>query len=148
MYLIILDKLMDHCEAHHRYAVGLAYGTRILLCERARERTHRRLMRLHYLSGDRTAALRQYERCIRVLNEDLEVGPARRTVALYDQIRTDRLASTIAKPLETEKGSLTATHPLPNVLHSLSRLLEVLGQVQQEIRKEMQDLELTTNDQG
>jgi DNA-binding SARP family transcriptional activator len=148
MYLIMLDKLMDHCESHHRYTAGLTYGTRILLCERARERTHRRLMRLHYLSGDRTAALRQYERCIRVLDEELGVGPARRTIALYDQIRTDQFAGLTLKPLAAEKSPLTASYPLPHVLHSLSRLLAVLDQVQQEIHREMQALELTTDDQG
>lgn len=147
MYLIILDKLMAYCEAHHRYEDGLAYGTRILLCERARERTHRRMMRLHYLSGGRTAALRQYERCVRVLDEELEVGPARRTTALYDLIRTDQLADPALEPLEIENELMTATYPLRNVLHSLSRLLEVLGRVQQEIHTEMQALELTIDDQ-
>ena len=44
------------------FAEPLAYGARILHCDRARERTHRRLMRLHFLAGDRTAALRQYPR--------------------------------------------------------------------------------------
>jgi DNA-binding SARP family transcriptional activator len=146
MYLIILDKLMDHCEAHHRYEAGLAYGTRILLCERARERTHRRLMRLHYLSGDRTAALRQYEHCLRALKEELDVGPARKTVSLYDHIRTDQLFGSALKPVGAEKGLQTATYALPHVLHSLSRLLAALGQVQQEIRREMQALELAPDD--
>jgi DNA-binding SARP family transcriptional activator len=148
MYLIILDKLMDHCEAHQRYEAGLAYGTRILLCEKARERTHRRLMRLQYLSGDRTAALRQYEHCVRVLGAELEVGPAQRTIGLYDQIRTDRLAGTTVKPLEAEKGSQGATYSLSHMLHSMSRVLAVLGLVQQEIRKEMKALDLSIDDQG
>src|SRR5205823_7801753 len=61
MYLAMLDKLMGHCEAHREYETGLDYGLRILRCEPASERTHRRMMRLQYLAGDRTAALRQYQ---------------------------------------------------------------------------------------
>jgi DNA-binding SARP family transcriptional activator len=78
MYLILLDKLMGYCESHQRYEDGIAYGDLILRCEGARERTHRRLMRLHYLTGDRTAALRQYERCVHALDQDLGVKPATR----------------------------------------------------------------------
>src|SRR5262249_2961614 len=68
-YLIMLDKLMDCCEARQEYEEGLAYGQCVMRYERARESTHRRLMRLHYLAGDRTAALRQYARCVEALTE-------------------------------------------------------------------------------
>src|SRR5262249_53252195 len=57
-YLVMLDKLMGYCEARQDYEVGLSYGQCVMRYERARESTHRRLMRLHYLAGDRTAALR------------------------------------------------------------------------------------------
>jgi two-component SAPR family response regulator len=67
IYLAALDKLMDYCEASRDYDAGLAYGTRILRHDLARERTHRRLMRLYYLAGDRTSALRQYDRCVQIL---------------------------------------------------------------------------------
>src|SRR5581483_473296 len=60
MYLAMLDKLMRYCEVHRDYETGLLYGTRAMCYDRACERTHRRLMRLYYLSGDRTAALRQF----------------------------------------------------------------------------------------
>jgi DNA-binding SARP family transcriptional activator len=46
IYLDMLDKLMAYCEAHQRYEAGAEYGTEILRCDRARERTHWRLMRL------------------------------------------------------------------------------------------------------
>ncbi|TKJ30799.1 MAG: hypothetical protein CEE40_03825 [Chloroflexi bacterium B3_Chlor] len=91
MYLAMLDKLTEYCEAQQQYETGLVYGTRILRHEPARERTHRRLMRLHCLSGDRTAALRQYERCVVALEEELGVRPAGRTTVLYEQIRSDQL---------------------------------------------------------
>jgi DNA-binding SARP family transcriptional activator len=90
MYLAMLDKLMDYCEIHHHYEAGIAHGMSILRCDRAQERTHRRLMRMHYLGGDRTAALRQYGRCVAALHEELDVLPAQSTVELCQLIREDR----------------------------------------------------------
>ncbi len=89
MYLAMLDKLMEYCETRQEYESGLLHGARVLRHEPARERTHRRLMRLHYKAGDRTAALRQYERCVAALRTDLEVDPAKRTEALCELIRAD-----------------------------------------------------------
>jgi DNA-binding SARP family transcriptional activator len=70
LYLAMLDKLTGYCEAHRECETGLAYGTRILRYEPARECTHQRMMRLHYLASDRTAALRQYDRCVIALNKE------------------------------------------------------------------------------
>ncbi len=89
MCLSLLDKLIDYYEANREYEAGLLYADKLLRFDRARERTHRRLMRLYYLAGDRTAALRQYERCLMALEKDLGVEPSQRTVNLYEQIRTD-----------------------------------------------------------
>jgi DNA-binding SARP family transcriptional activator len=49
-------------------------------------------MRLHDRAGDRTTALRQYARCVRARAEELDVEPSAsaETVALHEQIRTDR----------------------------------------------------------
>jgi DNA-binding SARP family transcriptional activator len=91
LYLTMLDKLMSYCEARGEWEAGVSYGARILHIDRARERAHQRLMRLHHLSGDRAAALRQFERCAAALREELGVRPTRRTLELYEQIRADRL---------------------------------------------------------
>jgi DNA-binding SARP family transcriptional activator len=88
IYLILLDKLMAFCEAHGRYEEGLIYGQQILRCECAHERTHRRLMRLYARSGDRTAALRQYEQCCATLERELNVAPSAETRLLYEAICT------------------------------------------------------------
>jgi DNA-binding SARP family transcriptional activator len=88
-FLGLLDKLMRYSEVHSEYELGVAFGNRLLGYDRAREPTHRGIMRLLYLAGDRTAALRQYERCVTALQEELGVPPDRRTTALYQQIRLD-----------------------------------------------------------
>lgn len=91
LYVNMLEKLMHSCEAKGTFEAGQEYGFRILRYDRAHERTHRRLMRLLYLAGNRTGALRQYQRCCQILQEELGVTPSKRTEALYDQIRNDQL---------------------------------------------------------
>src|SRR6266700_642820 len=60
MYLSMLDKLMGYSEVNREYEAGLSHGMQILHYDRAHEATYRRLMRLFYLAGDRTGALRQF----------------------------------------------------------------------------------------
>lgn len=135
MYLATLDKLMGFCEVHHDYETGLAYGTRILRYDRARERTHRRMMRLHYLARDRTAALRQYECCVAALDEELGVGPATRTVALCQCIRADRLDG------PTPAMSRAQTSLLTEVLERLTQLRTALANNQRQIQQDIQAIE-------
>ncbi len=122
LYLSMLDKLMGHCEAHAEWETGVTYGARILHFDRARERTHQKLMRLHYFAGDRAGALRQYQRCIAALREELGVRPSRRTVELNEQIRADQLDGSAAHaPLERPR-------PVPDMKARLERLrLSLLG---------------------
>jgi DNA-binding SARP family transcriptional activator len=89
-YLLLLDKLLLHAEARRRWEDALLYGGLILRYDRAHERTHQRMMRLHYLAGDRTAALRQYEACEGALERELGVRPGQQTAELYEQIKADR----------------------------------------------------------
>jgi DNA-binding SARP family transcriptional activator len=148
MYLVMLDKLMEYCEASGRFESGMTYGAMILSCEPARERTHRRLMTLHYRAGDRTAALREYERCVAALERELNVGPAKRTVALYQQIRMDQVGKLALELVEVQEGAQVPPAPLSLLLHSLSQLQAVLGQIQQEIHQDIQMLKQVMNDEG
>jgi DNA-binding SARP family transcriptional activator len=90
-YLVMLDQLMSCCEARGRYAKGIAYGQCVLRYDSARESTHRQLMRLYYQAGDRTTALRQYDRCAAAMAKHFNLPPSRETIDLYQQIRSDRL---------------------------------------------------------
>lgn len=145
MYLAMLDKLMDFCESQGEYEDGLAYGTRILRYDQARERTHRRLMRLYYLAGDRTAALRQYDRCVKVLRRELAVSPAARTVALYEQIREERFAGSARSPTPGIVTCASETPPCPQVLDHLKQLHTTLADVQRQLQHAIQAVERTVN---
>lgn len=113
VYLLLLDKLMDNALHQALPEVGLGYGATSLALDPARESTHQRLMELHYTCGNRTAALRQYERCARHLMYDLGVRPGRRTDALREAIEADRGAHTVAslrsrsRPCDEDDAYLT-----------------------------------------
>lgn len=62
---------------------------RLLTLDPLREDAHRHLMNLLYYSGDRTAALRQYQDCADILERELQVEPDATTRALYDKIKCD-----------------------------------------------------------
>lgn len=89
MLLLMLDKLIDDAEATGRWEIGLLHGRRALELDRANERAHVGIMRLHCLAGNRTAALRQFENCVHALREELGVEPQQQTRELYELIRTD-----------------------------------------------------------
>src|SRR5262249_9952145 len=135
------DKLMSYSETAKDYDSGISYGARILSCDRAREHTHRRLMRIHYLAGDRTAALRQYERCVSALNEELGVKPARKTASLLEQIRSDQLDSLTATSTSGENPAA----PISQIRDALCRLKQVkiaLVDFHRQIKHDIQALEV------
>ncbi len=134
LYLTMLDKLMDYCVAHREYDSAIAYGGRILRHDRARECTHQRLMRLQYLAGDRGAALRQYQRCVAALSEDLGVEPSEITTALHEDIRIGRLQSKVATPV-SKVASDIAAGPLVDVMSRLRQLEAALVGLQQQVQE-------------
>jgi DNA-binding SARP family transcriptional activator len=106
MVLTVLDKLTEYHESCQGYEAGIAYATLALRHDHARERTHRSMMRLLAKSGDRTAALRQYDRCAEALREELAVEPETETVALREMIRAGCVVGAVPETrLAAEGGS-------------------------------------------
>jgi DNA-binding SARP family transcriptional activator len=143
MYLTLLDKLISYCETHHDYEAGIQYGLRILNCDRAHERTYRRLMRLHYLSGNRAAALRLYEQCATALDEELSVKPSKRTRALYQQILTEQLVEpkSLLGPSSSQPVLAGSNIPLIEALGHLTQLQEALTDLQSQVQQCLQQIE-------
>lgn len=132
IYLAMLEQLTLYCEAHQRYTQGIAYGQRILRYDPARECTHRNLMRLYYESDDRTTALRQYERCTLALEKQFSVHPSRETVALYHQVRSDRLEAFAPQATDTARTGSDLLLGLQTGLdHIQASLTALQRQVQQ-----------------
>ena len=140
-YLVLLDKLMGYCEARRDYETGLLYGMRILCYDRARERTHRRLMRLHYLNGDRAAALRQYEQCSTALEEELNANPSKGTTAIYQQVLADQLDEPDPAFTPAEPSLEISEFLLPGILSRLLQLQASLSDLQNQLGQSIQIVE-------
>ncbi|MDH4135985.1 MAG: AAA family ATPase, partial [Anaerolineae bacterium] len=74
------------------------------------EAAHQQLMRTLALSGQRSAALAQYETCRRLLAEELGVEPGKETTRLYEQIRNGKLKALVPSP--ASPPDLSARLPL------------------------------------
>jgi DNA-binding SARP family transcriptional activator/predicted ATPase/Flp pilus assembly protein TadD len=74
------------------------YAHRQLMLEPWREEAHRQLMAALALSGQRSAALAQYEVCRRTLAEELGVKPEKETLFLYERIRDGNLQASQMPP--------------------------------------------------
>lgn len=133
IYLIMLEKLMLHCEARGRYEAGIDYGTEVLRYDRARERTHRRLIRLYHCSGNRTEALRQFQRCAEALRQELGVEPSEQTLALRRQISADEQPCL----MPAESGDTAS----PEVWERLRALQATLVSSQQQLQREIELVE-------
>jgi DNA-binding SARP family transcriptional activator len=86
-----LVQLAAHYVRQGRSDQALSASQRLLALAPWRECAHREVMRLLAASGQRGAALAQYQDCCRALQAELGVAPAAETIALYEQIRDDRV---------------------------------------------------------
>lgn len=102
LYLCVLDELAECCAASGDYEAGIRYAGCALARDPVRESSHRAVMRLLHRSGDRSGALRAYERCVVALRSDLQAEPDERTVELAREIRSGGAARS-ARPL-SERG--------------------------------------------
>jgi DNA-binding SARP family transcriptional activator len=150
MYLAMLEKWMAHCEVHGEFEAGLECGTHALRYDVAHERIHRRMMRLYYKSGDRSAALRQYERCVVLLREELDVDPSERTVALYQHMRSNRLAGlghTLAAVNDYELATAGTPLALDQALTHLKQLTGRVSEVEHQLLEAIQTIETALRSQ-
>ena len=82
-----LQFLAEDALCRNDLEIGIADARRALELDPALEETHRLLMRLYVGSGNRTAALRQYDECVRSLRQELNVLPDEATTSLAQSIR-------------------------------------------------------------
>lgn len=90
IYLEALTALIDYGVAAGSYDTALAYAQRYLETDDLAEDIHRRVIELHAAVGDRSSAVRQYERCVTILENELGVEPLPETHAAYQAALASR----------------------------------------------------------
>lgn len=86
VYLAMCSTLADHYLQVGRFEDAAKWASTILNENRCDEAAHRLLIRIYTAQGRRSEALRQYQRCERVLLEDLGVRPMPETVHVFQSI--------------------------------------------------------------
>ena len=86
-----LSVLVDADSAAGDYDSALAHAQRWLSIDPLHEPAHHALIRIHAWRGDRSAAMRQYRTCVRVLDAELGVPPLDETTHLYEAVRRNEL---------------------------------------------------------
>ncbi len=89
------SQLEDAGQLH----AALHVAQKLIDADPTSEHGHRRLMRLHYLRGDRAAALSAFDRCCDVLERVLGVAPEPETEALRASVEMGTLDSSALLPL-------------------------------------------------
>jgi DNA-binding SARP family transcriptional activator/predicted ATPase len=87
-----LRRLVQWHSSQREFEAATAYARRRLALDPLDEGAHRQVMRLCAWSGRRSAALRQYEECMAVLDDQLGVPPQDETDELYQAIQAGRIA--------------------------------------------------------
>ncbi len=85
----VLERLVRGAGAQGHWQQAIDHCHRWISLDPLHEPGHRRLMQLYAWNGQRSAALRQYRECVRVLDEELGVPPLPETTALYQAIIED-----------------------------------------------------------
>jgi DNA-binding SARP family transcriptional activator len=140
LYFNALAKLMTYHEAYGSYERGITFGERILHDDATREKVHRQMMRLFWLSGNRSAALAQYKRCSQALREMLGIPPMEETRLLYEQMLHDEFHPVLPKPgtrrvLRPDGYDQSEQLTIDQALQKLRRLQAMVSETNAELQR-------------
>ena len=89
-FLTALRHLIAVCQQAGDWGSVIQYGHQLLEHDPYQELAHRALMTAYASTGDRSAALRQYQQCAKILDDELGVEPLPETIRLYEAILQGR----------------------------------------------------------
>lgn len=89
-YAGVLERLVDCLTHQASYEAAIPFARRWLALDSLHEPAHRALMVLYQATGQHSAALRQYQQCQSILQDQLGIAPEPATTALYEEIQANR----------------------------------------------------------
>lgn len=138
-----LRRLAEHAQMQSSASLSdaITFVRRWLQISPLEESAYRLLMRLLAANGQRTEALKQYQDCARLFDEELATLPEPETIALYEAIRDgEPVFSAAPQSYNRESARVTSVlPPLPALVvgreDALAELRSRLGVVQPETRR-------------
>lgn len=134
IYINALLKLAQQMRSQSDYPRALAFSRQVLALDPGNEKAHQNIMFCFVATGNRSAALKQYEECERILREDIGVEPLPETQSLYQWVKRaeERAASPEARltnlptPLTDFIGRIQETAELEQLI-AQKRLVTLTG---------------------
>jgi len=90
---LALEWVVDGLSRRGEFETAIPHARRWLSLDNLHEPAQQALMKLYAWAGQQAAALRQYEECVRILDEELGTPPLEETTVLYEAIKAKRLSS-------------------------------------------------------
>jgi predicted ATPase/DNA-binding SARP family transcriptional activator len=126
-----LERLARGLSEQGEFEAAIAYARRWVALDALHEMAHRLLMQFYAGSGQRAAALRQYEACERVLREELGLPPEEATTLVFEAIKAGRGLPVAEEEAEFAAAPTAAAHKhnLPVQLTPFVGREEVLAEI-------------------
>jgi DNA-binding SARP family transcriptional activator/tetratricopeptide (TPR) repeat protein len=134
-FAAVLEQLVAQESAQHKYKRGIEYARRWLALDPLHEPAHRALMLLYARDGQRAAALRQYQECVRQLDQELGVAPLPETTELYRAIQENRATKDEGRRTDGEGRTQTARveqeqrYPFVGRTRELATLIDAYSEI-------------------
>lgn len=87
LFIQTLLGIIQQLRSSSEYEKAIEYALRVITFDPANEQAHQHIMFCHAAKGDRSAAIKQYEKYVKILKEDLGVEPDSETTALYEWVK-------------------------------------------------------------
>ncbi len=108
----VFSLLSSYYEKSGDYDDALNYARRQVGLDGTQEEAHRKIIRIYYQLGDRSAAMNQYDECVQMLDSELGVKPEEETQELFERIR-NRQSVVPDSPNGKPVDFLTRPHYIP-----------------------------------
>jgi DNA-binding SARP family transcriptional activator len=86
LYLEITSRLSEHFRKRRNNVAAIALCQKVLGYEPCFEPAHRHLMQCYLAQGQRHLAMRQYQTCVQVMKDELNLNPSEETETLFQRI--------------------------------------------------------------
>lgn len=90
IYLLILNRLSIYFFEQKQYNACISTSMKMLSEDNYLEEVHRKLMACYYMSGQAGLALKQYYKCKKALDGELNLSPSEPTLELFERIQNGR----------------------------------------------------------
>lgn len=122
-YLGALATLIEHSKSSGAYQDAISLAQRYLEVDPLAEGIHRELIALYHITGNRNAAMQQFERCAVALELELGVSPMPETRAVYASVLENRVTVSTGSKMHIIPQALPALEvPLVGRQEMLGRL--------------------------